>query len=183
MKPTLKIKFIIATIISMSFDIKAQISDSRYVVETTLDNKTPVVYEDNRGAFKFNINTGDLLFVTNLSNFKTGNKTTDSLLSEQEVILFTFSANTGQNLSGLIDQQNDDKYHSVTGIITVNNVTYNKEGFYRLKNLSERSNLSKVLVDLKLEIDPKVIKLPYLSDYFKNTLIFEVEDNFMNQNK
>ena len=166
----------------MSFGTKAQTSDSRFAVETVLDKAT-VVYEENRGALKLNSGTGELIFITNLANFQTGNKTTDSLLTEQKIMLFTFNANIGQNITGLMDQENDDKYHTITGIVTVNNVSYNTEASIRLKNLSEKSNLSKVLVDLKLEVDPKIIKLPYLSDYFKNILLFQIDDSYFNQNK
>jgi hypothetical protein len=178
----LKLHFIVVVVVSLSLSIKAQSSDSRYSVQTIFDNNL-VTYEGNRGALRLDINSGDLIFISNLANFQTGHKTTDSLLSEQHVMLLTFNANIGQNIFELIDRQNDDRYHMTTGTITVNNVSYNMEGFFRLKNLGEESNLSKVLVDLKLEIDPKIVKLPYLSDYFKNTLVFYIEDSYSNQNK
>ena len=179
----LKINFIVVVIALLSFGTNAQTSDSRFAIETTLEDKATVVYEENRGALKLNSSTGELIFITNLANFQTGNKTIDSLVSEQKIMLFTFNANIGQNIPGLMDEQNDDKYHAITGIVTVNNLSYNTEAFIRLKNLSEKSNLSKVLVDLKLEIDPKIVKLPYLSDYFKNVLLFQIDDSYFNQNK
>jgi hypothetical protein len=184
MKTILKIKCVVILLIVITLSCKSQNLQSRYAIETTLgSDKTPVVYKENYGEFRFNSNTGELFFSTNLGNLKTGNKNTDSLLLEKGLILFTFTANLGQNLFELIDQQNDDKYHKILGTVVVNNVSYNAEAFVKLKNISEKSNLSKLLMDLKLDIDPKVIKIPILSDYFKNILLFHIEENWINQNK
>jgi hypothetical protein len=179
----MKRTFIILVVLFFSLWSKSQTYENRYAIETTLDGKTPIVYEENTGSLQLNSSTGDLIFTTNLANFKTEDKVTDSLLSDQEFVIFKFTANVGQNIFGLINDQNADKYTRITGIILVNNVSYNTEASIRLNNLTEKSNMSKALVDMKLEVNPKVIKIPYISDYFKNILLFQVDDGYVNQNK
>jgi hypothetical protein len=43
--------------------------------------------------------------------------------------------------------------------------------------------VSKSLLDLRLDIDPEVILIPYLSDYFNSHLLFQIEDGFINKMK
>jgi hypothetical protein len=176
--------FVITLLLFLPCTIDAQGIESRFAIETTYDGKTPVVFEENYGSLKLNSNTGDLVFTTNLKKFKTDVKSVDSLLSLQnpDMLLFKFSANLGQSIFGLINEENDNTNHKIIGTILVNNKSYPTEAYVNFKNLTEKSNLTKALIDLNFVVDPKIVIIPCLSDYFKNTLLFEMEDGYINQN-
>jgi hypothetical protein len=163
--------------------LKAQITETRFAIETTFDGKTPVSYDQNFGSLTLNSSSGELRFSTNMAKLKTGDKTIDSLLAEQDQIQLVFQGNVGQVLFGIINEENDDTYHKVLGTITVNNSTYQTVAYLKIENLSNKSDVSKSLLDLRLDIDPEVILIPYLSDYFNSHLLFQIEDGFINKMK
>ena len=177
-----KISFLLIVGIFLPKAATSQIIESRFAIETTFNDKTPIAYEENYGSLKLNSNTSDLIFTTNLANIRTGDKKVDSLLIEQENIPFTFRANLGQGLFSLINEENDDAYHKILGEITVNNVTYQAEAYVKIENFSDKSNMSKALLDLKLQLDPKAITIPFLSAYFNNIILFQINDGIINQN-
>lgn len=166
-----------------SLCIDAQIAETRYAIETTFDGKTPVTYEQIYGSLRLNSTNGELTFTTNLAKLKTGNSTIDSTLSEVERLPFSFQGMLGQDLFGIIKDVNDDSYHKVVGSVTVNNVSYSTIAMLKIENISNKSDMSKMLLDMRLDIDPKVIIIPYLSDYFNNILIFQIEDGTVNKLK
>jgi hypothetical protein len=165
------------------YNSKAQAIKTRYAIETTFDKKVPVAYEELFGSLVLNSVSGDITFTTDLADIKTGDKRTDSLLAGQENIPFVFQAGLPQGLSGVVNAENDDKFHKIVGAITVNGSSFPLEAEMRVNNLINRSDLSKALLDLRFEIDPKVVLIPILSDYFKNILLFQVSDGIINQNR
>ena len=182
MKTIYKIGFFLISGTLLSITAKSQTLQSRFAIETTFNDKTPIAYEENYASLKLNSNTSDLTFNTNLSNIRTGDKNVDSLLIEQENIQFTFQANLGQGLFGLINEENDDTYHKILGTITVNNINYKSEAYVKIENFADKSNMSKSLLDFKLQFDPKIIIIPYLSNYFNNTVLFQMNGGIINQN-
>ena len=170
-----RLRFIIVLFV-VSFASISQNAETRFVIETTFNDTIPVLYEQNYGSLKFNSTTGDLTFSTNLANFKTGNKITDSLLSEKKQIQFTFQGNLDQNLFKIVGEENDDKLHKITGNILVNNISYFTDAYVSVENFSDKSAPSKILLDLKLEVDPKVVVIPYLSNYFNHVLLFQINN-------
>lgn len=176
-----KLKVIVVLLIVTSTNIKAQITETRFGIETTFDGKTPVAYEGNYGAIKLNTNTSELVFQTNLADIKTRNKKVDSLLNEVETIAFIFKGNVGIDVFKLITEQNDDTYHKILGSVIVDNIVYQAEGYIKLENFGDKSNLNKLYIDFKIQIDPKLIQIPYLSAYFNNQLLIEINDGLINQ--
>lgn len=164
-------------------NLKSQTAETRYAIETTFDGKTPVTFEEMFGALNLNSNTGELTFTTNLAKLKTGNKTVDSLLNEQALLPFTFQGSLGQDLFAIIKDQNDDTFHKVVGSVTVNNINYPSIAQVKIENISNKSDISKTFLDLRLEIDSKVIRIPYLSDYFNSILLFQIENGVLNKLK
>jgi hypothetical protein len=159
---------------------KAQIAETHYAIETLFSN-TPVLYERNLGTVKFNANTNELVFSTNLANLKTGSKSIDSALADQELIQFTYVGNLGKDLFGIVKEENNDDYRKIVGTIIVNSTSYPAEAFLRIKNLAYKSDLSKALFNLRLEVNPKIIFIPYLSSYFENPIVFIIEDEIVNK--
>lgn len=174
---------IVLLICFFSLQIRSQILETRYAIQTTFDDKKPVAYESNYGSLRINSSSGDLIFSTDLAALKTGNNKTDSLLVETGKIPFTFFGNLSQGLFGIINEENDDNYHKVLGTITINQSVYPAEAYVRINNLSDKSDISKALLDFRLQIDPRSVSIPILSDYFKNALLFLVIDGVINQNK
>lgn len=180
--PITKKFFQIFILLLCSFQISAQNFETRYAIETkTLENE-PKVFEENFGALKLNNALGDLSFTTNLANLITGNKKIDSVLAEREQISFYFQANILQNLNARAVQENDNELHRITGSITVNTIIYPCEAFISIKNLQDKSSSTKLLIDLRFEVDPKTVIIPVLSEYFNYTLIFQIYNGVITQN-
>ena len=181
MKAMIKYCLLETVLLLFSIGLKAQTMQTRFTIETTFNDTTTATYEGNYGSIKLNSTTSDLVFTTNLANLKTGSKRIDSLLIEQERVQFTFQGNLGRGLFGIINEENDDTFHKITGTITVDDVSYPAEARIRIENLPDKSNISKALLDLIIEFDPKVVKIPFLSTYFTNKLLFQVNDGVVNQ--
>jgi hypothetical protein len=182
MESRIRYSLLVMLVLYFSFIMRAQTVQTRYTIETTFNDTITTTYEGNYGSIKLSSTTADLLFTTNLANLKTGNKKIDSLLIEQERIPFSFQGNLGQGLFGIINEENDDTFHKITGTITVDNISYPAEARIRIENLPDKTNISKALLDLILEFDPKVVKIPFLSTYFNNKLLFQINDGVVNQN-
>jgi hypothetical protein len=168
------------SLLLLPFLSAAQLQQSRFVIETTLDGKSPAIYEENYGTVRLSPNTGDISFYTNLADVKTNNAKTDSLLQKQETIRFSFEGNLREGLASIINEVNNDKFHKVEGTLYINTVAYPMEAYVKIDNFGDRSNFSKAMMDLKLTVDPAIISLPCLSDYFKNTLVMQVNDGAIN---
>jgi hypothetical protein len=166
-------------ILVLSINSRAQNTEIRFAVETTFNDTVSIAYEQNYGSLKYNSGTSDLIFTTNLANFKTGNKKIDSLLIDKEQIQFLFQSNLGLGFFGVVREENDNIYHKITGTVIVNNISYPTEAFVAVENFADKSSPGKILLDLKLEINPKIVIIPYLSNYFNNVLVFQVSDGII----
>ncbi len=167
---------------SLSCFLNAQVVETRYGIATTFDDKTTVSYDENYGSLILNSGSGDITFSTDLARLKTLNKRVDSLLTDLEKIPLTFKANLAQGLFAIVNEENDETYHRLVGTLVVNNQSYNAEALVRVNNFVAKSDISKALLDMSLEIDPKKVTLPVLSDYFSNVLLFQITDGIINQN-
>lgn len=157
--------------------LTAQMLEARYTIETTFDGDTIMtLYEKNKGKILLNTVSGELLFKANLADIRTANDSIDSLLMDEEKLFLVFQANIGQSISDLIGKQNDDRYHKIIGTVQVDNKSYSAEAYIKFKNLSDKSDLKNLLMDLKLEVDPKQVHIPYLSDFFEHILILQVNE-------
>ncbi len=160
---------------------QSQLANTRYAIETTFNDTLIVVYEQNNGVLKLNVVNNDLTFSTLLNQLTTNNKRIDSLLVTETNISFDFTANLEQGIWGLIKDENDDTYHNLQGTITINNVAYTTQAQIRVNNFGEKSNVSKALLDFKLQINPQKIIIPVLSTYFNHDILFQVNDGSINK--
>lgn len=154
--------------------------EARYALETSLDGKTTKVYEKSFCTIQLNSSSGEMNLYTDLATLQTDNKKTDSLLAQEEQIPFAVKATLSDGISGVINDENGETYHKIIGTLTVDNAASPVEVYVRVKNLADKSDVSKALMDVKFEIDPKSVSLPVLSDYFTNTLVFQVNNAFIN---
>ena len=183
MKTNFKSCLLIIAMFLFSVPAKSQDKKTYYSIETTYNNGTAVVYAGNFGVLNLNYNTNDIMFTANLAILKTGNKKVDSLLVEQKVIQFTFEANLGQGLLGLINEVNDNTYHKILGTLMVNNISYQTIAYVRIENvLKDSRKINKTLIDIKLQFEPNKVNIPHLSGYFNNTMLFKINDGIIYQN-
>jgi hypothetical protein len=175
----MKISFSILIILGLWINTMGQNPEIHYVVLTTFNGKTPVTYDQNYGSLNYSAGTGDLTFTTNLANFKTGSKKIDSLLLEKGQMQFTFLSNLGRDFFAIVREENDHTAHKIMGSVVVNNTYYPTEAYVEVEDFADKSNPGKIILDLKLDIDPKKIFIPYLSNYFNNDIVFQVNDGII----
>lgn len=157
--------------------------ETRFGVASITGQSTTVTFEQNFGSLQFNSISSELLFQTDFARLVTGDKKTDSLLKQQGAISFSFQAILENNLQSIVNEENDESYHRVVGLISVITDTYPAEGYVRINNPGVKSDMTRALLDLQLELDLKKIPIPILSNYFTGPLLISVNDGIINQNR
>ncbi|MBS1651446.1 MAG: hypothetical protein JSU07_05470 [Bacteroidetes bacterium] len=170
------------SLLLFSYQLFSQNLKTRYSIETTLDDKSPLTLDENYGSLVVSSSLGDVSFACNLAEINTGILKIDSLLRDKENIRLVFNGAVDQNLFKIARKENDDNYYDTPGSVILNGKEFQVTAQIRINNFSDRSQSKQLLIDLRLPIDAQKMNIPIFSDYFKFPLLINMRGNIVNQN-
>ena len=174
-------KIVILAILWMglSHSAKCQLT-SGMVYDTNLEigsedkEGKPLQAQTNLCFIYLNINTGDLMFKTDISTFESEDNYLDSILKKVTSQTIVFKSNISENLSRFTRDENDQKMYDMKGVLTINGVDILCVAQFTPMSFGDKNDPKNYRIDLRLYIDANKINIKGLENIFFNQVLFQI---------
>lgn len=164
---------------------KAQSTVSSYIQSVMVlisedEQGKAIEYSVTNSYMILNLATGDFVLNADLSELRTGNKRSDSLVARQGEQYFSFKGNLGQNLLVFNQQQKDDKTYPLQGTFSLNAISLDCMSEFHPIYLGDKSENKNYRIDFKLSLEAEKVKIKGLETNFTRQVVFEIRSGKIN---
>jgi hypothetical protein len=175
-KIKIKLSLTSSLLIVISYIVVGQnvVQDSKMAILSV--DKDGKLFEAHTGAcfMYLNTNNGDFMFKTDANTFETGDRSIDTVLSNNGTQPIIFKSNINENLFRFMEDENTGQMYDMKGVLSINNVDIDCIAQFDPICTGNKNDTKNYRLDLRLAVDAKKVILKGLENKLTKQVVFEV---------